>query len=246
MAKTTKQLQAELVNDGFLDKLGNDPTDFASVGELPTVERFMIKSAALFIQNIKDELNRKGKVASGGIEDGISEGALTKDSNGYEITIGWDKSDPASKYYDFVNKGVSGFEKGEPGSPYSFKKKLNKKGGILIGAAMQKSLLRWYQLRGTMGSREDQRNTKKNPLSAGQRKNKSLAKVKSADEKMKSIVYATAVNIKKKGIRRTGFFDNTINSTFGQSFLESLSKVVGQDVKVIIRQANNNLNDKKE
>jgi hypothetical protein len=66
-----------------------------------------------------------------------------------------------------------------------------------------------------------------------------------AATRLKSMAYATAVNIKKKGIKRSGFFDDTINSVFGQSFLDALSKVVGQDVKIAIRQANNKLNENK-
>jgi hypothetical protein len=199
----------------------------------------MIKSAAMFIIGIKDELNRQGKVSSGGLEDGISSGDLDKRGDGYSITLGWDSSDPASRYFDFVNKGVSGYANTVGGSEYKFKKTLNKKGGILIGSKMQKSILMWYKRRGSIGSREDQ----SRGLTANQRKDKSLARVKSQDEKLKSIAYATAVNIKKKGIKRSGFFDNTIESTFGQEFINALSKVVAQDVRIIIRQSNNSINE---
>lgn len=236
-----KQVQDEIVNDGFLDDLGNDSTDYAGLGQFPSLEQFMIRSAAMFVLNIKQELNRQGKVSSGGLEDGISSGDLDKSGNGYTITVGWDKSDPASMYYDFVNKGVSGYANSRNNTPYKFEKKLNKKGGILIGSKMQKSILRWYKQRGLIGSRDDQTRN----LSANQRRDRSLARVKSQDEKLKSIAYATAINIKKKGIKRSGFFDDTIDSMLGQSFLDALSKVVGQDVRVAIRQANNNINDNK-
>ncbi len=241
MAKTPRQIQDEIVNDGFLDDLGNDKTDYAGLGQFPSLEQFMIRSAAAFVVSIKEELNRQGKVSSGGLEDGISSGGLNKTASGYEISVGWDKSDPASIYYDFVNKGVSGYENTRSGTPYKFQKKLNKKGGILIGSKMQKSLLMWYKQRGSIGSREDQTRD----LTANQRKDKSLARVKSQDEKLKSIAYATAVNIKRKGLKRSGFFDETVNSVLGQSFIDALSKVVGQDVRVAIRQANNSINDNK-
>lgn len=240
MAGTIKSLQDSLVNDSFLTDLGNDKKDYAALNEFPTLEQFMIRAAVQFIVNAKEELNRQGKVASGGLEDGLSSGELIKNMDGYLISVGYDPTDPSSKYYDFVNQGVSGFENSVPGTPYKFKKKLNKKGGILIGAKMQKSLMMWYKMRGSIGSNDDQRSN----LSANQKKDKSLSKVRSQEDRLKSIAYATAVNIKKKGIERSGFFDKTIKSTLGQDFLNALKKIVGQDVKASIRQTANNQNDK--
>jgi hypothetical protein len=235
MAKSTKQLQDEIVNDGFLDSLGDNSTDYAGMGEFPSVELFMIRSAAAFVLQIKEVLNRQGKVSSGGLEDGISSGSLNNTGNGYEISIGWDSSDPASKYYDFVNKGVKGVVSGNPSSsPYAFR-------NLKVSRNMQRSILLWYRKRGNAARNDDQ--TKK--LSATQRKNRSIKRQVDAATRLKSMAYATAVNIKKKGIRRSGFFDDTINSVFGQSFLDALSKVVGQDVRIAIRQANNKLNEKK-
>lgn len=240
MARSIKSLQDSLVNDSFLNDLGNDKKDYASLNQFPTLEQFMIRAAVQFIENAKEELNRQGKVASGGLEDGLSSGELIKNMDGYLISVGYDPSDPSSKYYDFVNQGVSGFDKSVPGTPYKFQKKLNKKGGILVGAKMQKSLLMWYKMRGSIGSRDDQ----KSNLTANQKKDKSLSRVRSQEDKLKSIAYATAVNIKKKGIERSGYFDKTIKSTLGQEFLNALTKIVGQDVKASIRQTANKQNDK--
>jgi len=235
MAKSISQLQDEIVNDGFLDDLGNDSKDYAGLGEFPSVEQFMIKSAAAFVLNIKEILNRQAKINSGNLEDGISSGSLNNTGNGYEISIGWDSSDPASKYYDFVNKGVKGVVSGNPSSsPYAFR-------NLKVSRNMQRSILLWYRKRGNAARNDDQ--TKK--LSATQRKNRSIKRQVDAATRLKSMAYATAVNIKKKGIKRSGFFDNTINSVFGQSFLDALSKVVGQDVKIAIRQANNKINENK-
>lgn len=235
MAKSIRQLQDEIVNDGFLDNLGNDSTDYAELGEFPSVEQFMIKSAAAFVLNIKEVLNRQAKINSGNLEDGISSGELNKTGDGYKISIGWDSSDPASKYFDFVNKGVKGVISGQPSSsPYAFR-------NLKVSRNMQKSILLWYRKRGNAARNENQ----KKKLSSTQRKNRSLKRKIDAASSLKSMAYATAVNIKKKGLRRSGFFDDTINSVFGQSFLDALSKVVGQDVRIAIRQANNKLNENK-
>lgn len=233
MAKTPSELQNEVVNDGFLDSLGNSSTDFADLGQFPSLERFMILSAASFVQKIKDILNRKAKINTGNLEDGISEGDLNKSEAGYNITIGWDKSDPASKYFDFVNKGVKGYKSGSPASPYAFK-------SLKVSKDMQKSLLMWYKNRGISARNDDQARN----LSSSQRKNRSIKRKVDAATKLKSLAYATAVNIKKKGIKRTGFFDDTIESTFGQEFINALSKVVGQDVRIALRQSNKSIKSK--
>lgn len=188
MAKSTRQLQDEIVNDGFLDDLGNDSTDYAGMGEFPSVEQFMIKSAAAFVLNIKEILNRQAKINSGNLEDGISSGSLNKTGAGYQISIGWDSSDPASKYFDFVNKGVKGVVSGNPSSsPYAFR-------NLKVSMKMQKSILLWYRKRGNTARNEDQ----KKKLSSTQRKNRSLKRKIDAASNLKSMAYATAVNIKRK------------------------------------------------
>jgi hypothetical protein len=130
---------------------------------------------------------------------------------------------------------VKGVVSGNPSSsPYAFR-------NLKVSRNMQRSILLWYRKRGNAARNDDQRKK----LSATQRKNRSIKRQVDAATRLKSMAYATAVNIKKKGIKRSGFFDDTINSVFGQSFLDALSKVVGQDVKIAIRQANNKINENK-
>lgn len=232
MAKSPKELQDQIVNDSFLDKLGSERTDYADLNQLPGTKQIIILSAASFIEKVKEELQRLGKVSSGNLEDGITSGDLIEDKNGYEIDLGYQETDSAAKYYDYVNKGVKGFNSGNPASPYSFK-------SLKVSKDMVKSLLLWYRKRGNAARREDQ---KKN-LSATQRKNKSLKKQVDASKSLQSLAYATAVSIKKKGIKKTGFFDNAVEFSFGKGFIDAVSKTVGQDIKVYIRQINKQINE---
>jgi len=232
MAKSAKQLQDELVNDSYLDKLGNERTDYAGLNELPSTKQIIILSAANFIQKVKDELQKQGKISSGNLEDGITSGELIEDENGYEIDLGYRDIDPASKYYDFVNKGVKGYSSGNPNSPYAFK-------SLKVSKSMVKSLLLWYRKRGNAARREDQ----KKKLSATQRKNKRLKKQIDAAASLKSLAYATAVSIKKKGIKKSGFFDKSVEFSFGKGFIDAVSKTVGQDIKVYLRQINKQINE---
>lgn len=232
MAKSAKQLQEELVNDAYLDKLGNDRTDYADLNELPSTKQVIILSAASFIEKVKENLQKQGKISSGNLEDGITSGDLIEDRSGYEIDLGYRDADTASKYYDYVNKGVTGFSTGSPSSPYGFK-------SLKVSAKMVKSLLLWYRKRGNAARREDQ----KKKLSANQRKNKRLKKQVDAAKNLKSLAFATAVSIKKKGIRKSGFFDKAVEFSFGKGFIDAVSKTVGQDIKVYLRQINKQINE---
>ena len=231
MAKSVKQLQDELVNDSFLDKLASERTDFADLNQLPSTKQIIILSAANFIQKVQEELQRLGKVSSGNLEDGITSGDLIEDSGGFEIDLGYQESDAAAKYFDYVNKGVAGYESGQPSSPYSFK-------SLKVSKAMVKSLLQWYRKRGNAARNEDQ----KKGLSATQRKNKSLKRRVDKAKQLQSLAYATAVNIKKKGIKKTGFFDRSVEFSFGKGFIDAVAKTVGQDIKVYIRQIDKTIN----
>jgi hypothetical protein len=232
MAKTPKELQDQLVNDLLLEKLGMDRKNYADLNELPATKQIIILSAASFIEKVKENLQRMGKVSSGNLEDGITKGDLIEDRYGYEIDLGYESADSASKYFDFVNKGVKGVESGSPVSPYGFK-------SLKVSKDMVKSLLLWYRKRGNASRREDQ----KKKLSATQRKNKRLKKQVDAAKNLKSLAYATAVSIKKKGIKKTGFFDKAVEFSFGKGFIDAVSKTVGQDIKVYIRQINKQINE---
>lgn len=232
MAKSAKNLQNEIVNNGFLDKLGNDRTNYADLNELPSTKQIIILSSVSFIQKVKEELQRLGKVSSGNLEDGITSGELLEGRGGYEIDLGYQNNDPASKYYDFVNKGVRGVESGRPNSPYGFK-------NLKVSMQMQKSIMLWLRKRGNAARREDQ--TKN--LSATQKKNKRLFKAISAADSAKSLAMAVAIGIKKKGIAKSKFFDNAIDFSFGKGFIDAISKTVGQDIKIYIRQTNKQINE---
>jgi hypothetical protein len=232
MAKSSKQLQDEIVNDKFLDELGNSSTDFSALNELPGTKQIIILSAANFIEKVKSELQRLGKVSSGNLEDGITSGDLIEDQSGYEIDLGYKSEDSAAKYYDYVNKGVMGYSSGQPNSEYGFK-------SLKVSRDMVKSLLLWYRKRGNAARKEDQRKK----LTATQRKNKSLSRTVKKADSLKSLAYATAVSIKKKGIRKTAFFDNAVQFSFGKGFIDAVSRTVGQDIKVYLRQMNKQINE---
>lgn len=225
MPKSIKQLQAELLSSGTLDRFGASNQDFAALNTLPVLEQYLVLSAANFILKVKENIEVLGISDTGALSDDIAQGDLIKDSQGYSISVGYPKGSKASKYYDFVNKGVKGVKSGTPNSPYSFK-------NLGVGRSMLKNISSWVNRNGI--KRNDVSITKR------QAKRESLSKMVSEASKKKSLAYAVAVNIKKKGLKKTSFFDSAIDSYFGNEFTQNIGKIIGQDIKVIIRQNGNN------
>jgi hypothetical protein len=62
----------------------------------------------------------------------------------------------------------------------------------------------------------------------------------SQSTRQKSLAYVVARSIKKKGLKKTGFFDSAVDSFFGNDFTTAVSKIIGQDVRILIRQNGNN------
>lgn len=202
--------------------------------KLNAVEQVMSQAALEFITLAQARLNQRGKVDTGNLSD-IVVSAIQRKGTSYTLTIGYDKKNPASKYYDFNDKGVKGIGgfKGqlprgfhEPtNSPYSFK-------NIRLSSGFIDSITRWYMRHKNYIRNDDQRSN----LSGLQRKRKNIASVVTDTEKIRGLAIATAKNIKRKGISRTGFFSDNIDEAFGEDFKTKLSKALGQDVALLIKQ----------
>jgi ABC-type phosphate transport system auxiliary subunit len=95
-----RESQASLGSDfnvGGIDKVADI--------KLTQVEVIMTKAAFEFIQLAKKRLTQRGKIDTGSLSD-IVLSDLTETKGTYEITIGYLKSNPASKYFDFNDLGV--------------------------------------------------------------------------------------------------------------------------------------------
>jgi hypothetical protein len=218
--------------------LGSD-FDFGGIArgkevKLNAVEAIMAQAALEFIELAKKRLTERKKIDTGNLSD-IVVSSVTQNGTKYSLTIGYDKSNPASKYYDFNDKGVKGIGgfKGSlpPGfheptnSPYSFK-------NLRLSSGFIDSITRWYLRHKSYIRNEDQRKS----LTGLQRKRKSLGNVVDQTEKIRSLAIATARNIKRKGISRTGFFEDNIDKAFGPDFQAKLAQALGQDIALNIKQ----------
>jgi hypothetical protein len=192
--------------------------------KLNAVEKVMYDAATKFIGLAQQRINAKKKVDKGNLSD-ISVSTIQKTGNKYSLTIGYDKTNPASEYYDFQNKGVKGIKSGQPNSPYKFRT-------LSVSKNMVEAILQWYLRHKNYIRNEDQRKG----LTPLQIKRKTIANVADPKIKLRQLAINTAKNIKKKGIGRVGFFDDNIDKAFGQEFQAKLAQALGQDIALTITQ----------
>lgn len=193
--------------------------------ELDGVEAVMLEGANQFMRLAIARIKQKKKVDRGNLSD-MQVSAIKQKGTKYELTIGYDESNPASKYYDYQNKGVKGLESGKPSSsPYYFKE-------FWVSKNMVKALMQWYLRHKNYIKNDDQRKN----LSPLQQKRKTLANVVNPQVRLRKIAENTAKAIKKRGMPRVGFFDDNLNKAFGEDFKKKLAKALGQDVVLNIRQ----------
>ena len=227
--------QAKAIRDGFLKTIGEqynliDPTEFN------IAEQMLIFYGKQFNDQVQKNLNKSGSIASGKIGDLVAP-KVKKFGNDYEMYLGYDKDNPASVYYKFINKGVRGVgglnakpKKVASDTPYEYKTPYpNKK--------MATSILQWYRLGKAKTTSETQ--TKK--LSKTQRKNKKLKKVVNKADSLKNLAYATAAAIKRDGLKTTSYFDNAVKTVFNKDFFATMAVAFGGDVQIQIRQIGNKI-----
>jgi len=210
--------QAQAIADGFLNSLGEKPM---KEGDMPVAERLLKDFGADFILTAQKNLRANGSIASGNINDIRMN--FSKFGTTYTISLGYPKSEPASKYWDFVNKGVKGTKniKADSKTPYKFNPS---KKSIPIAAAQ-----------GWLGYN-------KLKVTAVKPYRKLGVETKAIDAK-KSLAYVLARSIHRKGIRSTHYFDNAQKEVFGKNFYEIMEAALGKDIQIKIRQIGKELNN---
>ena len=232
MAKSISQIQNELVNDGTINAIVKEleRKGDAPITELSFVEDTIIQFALAFIEKVKENITNSNAIDTGGLIDGISSGELARKDGSYELQVGYDPSSPASKYYDYVNKGVQGFISKQPNSPYKYQSAFPKMNGPMVNA-----IQKWVKRNARASRREDQ----KYNTSGLQRKRKSVSDLNSG----RTTAYLIARKIKQQGLKRTGFFDDAVNEYFGDLFTQTIAKAMVADIGVVIKSKNLLLNN---
>jgi len=210
--------QASALAEGFLNTLGEQPM---KEGEFPIIEKLLLDFGGDFIKNAQKNLNANNSIASGKINDIRMN--FTKFGTNYSISLGYPKSEPASKYWDFINKGVKGTKniKADAKTPYKFNPS---KKSIPISVAQ-----------GWLGYN-------KLKVVAVKPYRKLGVETKATDEK-KSLAYVLARSIHRKGIRSTHYFDDAQKETFGKNFYEVMEVALGKDIQIKIKQIGKELSN---
>jgi hypothetical protein len=203
--------QAIALGDGLINTIGEQPL---KEGEMPIIERMLKEFGGDFVTTAQKNLIKNKSIASGDINDiRIS---MTKFATSYILSLGYPKSEPASKYWDFINKGVKGTKnvKADGKTPYKFNPS---KKAIPISAAQK--WLGYNKLKIT-----------------AVKKYKKLGVEEKAIDGKKSLAYMVARSIHRKGIRSTHYFDNAQKEVFGKNFYEVMEAALGKDIQIKIRQ----------
>ena len=219
-----------VINDAIIASQAANQEDYQKLGQLPFVERTIIRFASIFIKRVQDNLIKANRVDTGTLSTDITEGQLIKQGSSYSLDIGYPASSAGAKYYDFVNKGVKGFNSGQPNSPYRFRSAYPSMNGPMVNA-----IQKWVKRNALSSRREDQRFN----LSGLQKKRKSVAQLNTG----RTTAYLIARKIKQRGLPKTGFFDNAVDEVFNQQFYDKIGKAIGADLIVYIKQANTLINE---
>ncbi len=221
MSISKAQIQA--LRDGFIQSLGGS-FDKYKQGELPVLEDTLALYGKAFNDKITEILDKENITSSGRLAEPALP-VITKFGTGYILSLGYEPGSEASKYYDFVNKGVKGTknEKADSKTPYAFKG--NKK------AVPVSSIEKWLGY---------------NKLkSVSVKKYTKLGTEAKAIEGKKSLAFLIARSIHRKGLKSTRYFDRAVAQIFNKEFIENIAIAVGGDIQIQIKQAINGNNNNK-
>jgi hypothetical protein len=228
--KSLRQLQQEALNEGFLDDLGNDKTNYADKRQAPVTEQLLIKVVGNFLLQVQENLIKANKIDTGRLSEQLRQGDILNNKGVYSIEAGYPLNSEAANYAPFVNQGVKGFLSGEPsGSPFSFKSARPKYDGVMVDAMLQ-----WVKRNGISSRSEDQRKR----LSGLQRKRQAVGNI----DVQRQTAYQIATAIKKRGLPKTDFFTSAVRQYFGDEFVAAVGSAFLSDVRVYIKQANQLIN----
>jgi hypothetical protein len=217
----TNITKEQLANLDVLEITGKDASYYGTPKALDSVGKLLDKSVEIFLRRAIAKINQKKRINTGDMQD--IRVIRREFSNGkYRYDIGYEESNPASEYWAFQDKGVKGVASGQPSnSPYAFK-------NLKVGGEFLSNLIKWYASHRNYIKNEDQ---KKN-LRGLQKKRAKLGNI--AENKIKSIAYATGIKIKKEGLPTIGFAKAGYDAAFNEQFYKNLAKALGTDIKINI------------
>lgn len=215
--------QAQLLKDKFLDSLGSEK--LSGEFELNNIESVLYDWAADLEQQAIDILNRKGRISTGELESSFK--TIVKfDGSKYTLTIS------LADYWDYVNSGVKGVSNmnAPASSPYSFKNKYPSKKMVI-------SILKWLRTNVNAVRFESAKIKGRT-----QSKRRRLSKIVKKAPSLKAVAYGMATNIKKYGLKASGFIDTPLKR-LRPELNKKLAIALREDFRLEIRKINYELNN---
>lgn len=188
-------------NLSFLDNLGS--SDKGDAVQLTATQKVLVDIAAQFALDVRENLGKVDSNASGYLSDSTVPREPVVNLKSISIEI------ETAPYYDYVNKGVKGWQdKKGSGSSYQFRKpgKRGKKGSGPKSSKMVTAIRKWLIKEG-LKTRDKSKNIKKHPISERERKR---GKKTFTDTSTQTAI-VIAANIRRRGLRKTGFWDDAVN-----------------------------------
>ena len=206
-------------NIQFYSSIGEERPDFIFTGKMQEVDKIVAFYADKFITSAQRNLKARGKVSTGELLDMTFD--ITYMGKSIVLSLGYEEGSKAAEYWDYVNKGVAGVGKSLSGSPYKFKTKYaNKK--------MALSILLWIR-------KNSIKPVEKYTIKGLEKKRKSIRKMADEAKSVKKLAYAISSKIKREGIKPSKYFDDALKMFESQGFKDDLSKAVGVEVQISIK-----------
>ena len=204
--------QLEFLAQNGLSDLGSQKSEFDT--NFSALEKVLNIYGGLFIERAKANLQESNSIASGNISD-ISM-FVTKFGTKYQLSLGYPKSNPASKYYDFINQGVKGTKNKKADGKTKYKFNPSKKS---LPSNVIKDWLKYNKVK-----------------SSNVGKYRKIGAEKKGEDMKESLARFIAMKIHRDGLRSTRYFDKAKDATFNKEFSDLILNAIGADVKIQIRQ----------
>jgi hypothetical protein len=208
-----REAQERLNNVSFYSSLGTNRSEVQTL-PLNITEAMLGLYTIKFIEEANKNLAQTNSVSSGKLQDSLG---FKNTFTGQKYIVDY----LAEDYYKFVDEGVQGTGPGSINntSPFRYRNKMPKI------SAIQK----WIET-----------NKGKNRASDVNRYGTVGVESKSISDR--SLAFLIARSIKRKGLKATGFWSKAWAETF-KDFDEQMSKALGEDIKIELRNINRDVNN---
>jgi hypothetical protein len=219
--------QIEALRNGYIQKIGSGDYKVLNSKKLPILEQTLLEFGLDFNDAILANLEKSGSIASGKLTE-VSFPTITKFGTKYVLNLGYPSGSEQIKYFDFINKGVKGKISGEPSdSPYSFKT-------IYPNRKMAANIFTWLNKARKSVRTDNVTTSRDGGESPTQKKKQALKTMLTTASNKRALAYAISVNIKKRGINKTKYFDNAVSQVFDKKFTDAVAYAVISDAAVRI------------